>query len=107
MTDKLNGIAHTVKQFNALHVYCEWLADALNAQGLDMRKTLKEGIEIPWSKDMVKEFLVKPILEALTKKKSTTEMSTVEMIEVYEVLNKHLAEKFCIHVPWPKDESKP
>ena len=91
----------TLQQNKALHKYCEMLADALNDSGLDMRKTLKPGIDIPWDKDRIKEFLWKPIQEAMTGKASTTELNTVEPSEIYAVLDRHLSSKFGLHVEWP------
>ena len=49
------------QQNKALHVLFELLAEKLNESGLDMRKTLKESIDIPWTKDTVKNFLWRPI----------------------------------------------
>lgn len=81
------------------------LAAALNDAGLDMRKTLKQSVEIPWSGDRVKEFLWRPIQRAVVEKTSTTELDTRDPSEVYEILNRHLAQKFGIHVPFPSWET--
>lgn len=94
----------TLAQNNSLHLFCQNLADELNAAGLDMRKTLKPDIEIPWRKTTVKEFLWKPVQEAYLKKKSTTELTKFEVSEIWEILNRHLGEKFGIHVPFPSIE---
>ena len=91
----------TPKQNKALHKYFTLLADALNSAGLDMRKTLRNDIEIPWDEYNVKEFLWRPIQEAMTGKHSTTELTTAEPSEIYAVLDRHLGEKFGIHVSWP------
>jgi len=95
----------TVLQNAALHLFCERLSEALNDAGLDMKATLKPEIEIPWSPDRVKDFLWRPVQEAMTGKHSTTELNTVEPSEIWEVLNRHLAEKFGISVDWPSEES--
>ena len=94
----------TYRQNRSLHLFFTELANALNEAGLDMRKTLKPDVEIPWNSQSVKEHLWRPIQQAMTGKKSTTEMNTVDPSEIYEVLNRHLGEKFCLHVPWPHDE---
>ena len=91
----------TIQQNKALHKFFELLADALNDSGLDMRKTLKPGIDIPWNRDRCKEFLWRPIQEAMTGKTSTTELNTVEPSEIYAVLDRHLSSKFGIHIEWP------
>ena len=96
----------TPKQNNALYKLFTLWAEALNAAGMDMRKTLKPGIDIPWNKDRVKEFLWEPVQEAMTGKTSTTKLNTVEPSEIYAVLDRHLGEKFGIHVPWPNIEDQ-
>jgi len=96
----------TIKQNASLHVYCELLAEALNDAGYDMKKTLKPEVDIPWRKESVKEHLWKPIQKALTGKESTTDISTVEPSEIYDVLNRHIGEKFGVHVDWPSIETQ-
>ena len=97
--------ARTTQQNKSLHKFCELLADALNDAGLDMRKTLKPEVEIPWNKDMVKEHIWRPIQEAVTGKHSTTEMNTLDPSQIYEIINRHMAEKHGISVPWPSEEN--
>ena len=96
----------TSLQNRSLHLFCQQLADALNTAGLDMRKTLKHDIEIPWTMENVKNHLWRPIQKAMTEKHSTTEMDSAEPSQIYEVLNRHLGEKFGISVPWPCEESQ-
>ena len=96
----------TTQQNKALHKYCEMLAESLNDAGLDLRKTLRHDIEVPWTKDLVKEYLWRPIQEAMTEKESTTDLTTVEPSEIHTVLSRHLGEKFGIYVPWPSQESQ-
>ena len=94
-------------QNNALHLYFQMLSDALNMAGLDMKKTLKPEIDIPWSKETVKDYLWRPIQEAMTGKASTTELDKLEPSDIYMVLDRHLSEKFGIHVEWPKNQERP
>jgi len=91
----------TLQQNKALFLFCTQLSKKLNEAGLDMKTVLKPEIDIPWTKATVKDHLWDPILEAMTKKTSTTKMNTVDPGNVYEVLNRHLSEKFGISVPWP------
>ena len=95
------GKQRTNTQNNALQVYCRELATALNDAGLDMKKTLKAEIEIPWTQDLVREHLWKPIQEYVIGKRSTTEANTFQYSEVYDVLNRNMAEKFGVSVPFP------
>ena len=94
----------TPSQNNSLHLYCERLADALNAAGYDMKRTLKHDVEIPWTKDSVKSHIWKPVQEAMTGKESTTEMNTVDPSEIYEVVSRHLGEKTGVFVEWPTND---
>lgn len=94
----------TNQQNKALHVLFRLLADTLNEHGLDMRKTLKPDVEIPWAAGGVKEYIWRPIQEAQLGKKSTTQLTTVEIDEVFDTINKHLGEKFNLHVPFPSIE---
>lgn len=94
-------------QNRALHKYFTMLAETLNAAGLDARKTLKPEVDIPWTSEMCKDLLWRPIQMAMTGKKSTIDLDTTEPSEIYAVLDRHLSEKFGISVEWPKDESKP
>lgn len=91
----------TIQQNKALHLYFQMVAESLNEAGLDMRKVLKPAIDIPWSKESVKEFMWKPIQNIQLRKKSTTELTTKDIDIVFDTLNRHLGEKLGIHIPFP------
>lgn len=94
----------SIKQFNALHVWCERLANALNDSGNDMRKALKDTVAIPWTMLTVKEEIWKHIQLIVCGKESTTDPSPSEYVQIYEILNRHFSEKYGIHIPWPQKE---
>lgn len=95
----------TLTQNKALHLFCGWLADALNDAGYDMRTTLRNDVEVPWTQASVKEYLWRPIQQALTDKHSTTEITTVEPTEIHQVLSRHLGDRLGVTCPpWPKRE---
>jgi len=96
----------TPTQNRSLHKYFSLLAEALNDSGNDMRKTLKPEVEIPWGSDNIKEQLFKPIAKAMFGTSSTTELSTKQISEVYETLNRHTASKLGVSVVWPHNEDK-
>lgn len=96
----------TNQQNRALHKYCAMVAESLTNAGLDMRKTLKPEVEIPWSGDSVKEHMLKPIVKAMFDKESTTELTTKEVSEVYEVMSRHLGEKLGINVEFPQENEE-
>lgn len=94
----------TSKQNAALHVYFNLLAEALNDAGYDMRRTLKQDIDISWTPDNIKNYLWRPIQEAKVNKHSTTELTTKEIDSVFDELNRHLGTKLGVHVPFPTIE---
>lgn len=107
MTDQLEPKTYpkrTKQQNKAMHVLFTLLANELNNAGLDMRKTLKPEVEIPWSGASIKEYIWRPIMTAQLGKKSTTELNTVEIDQVFDTINRHFGEKFGLHVPFPSVE---
>lgn len=88
-------------QNNSLHKYLELLSLELNERGLDMRVVLKPEIDIPWTKESAKNHLWRPIQVAMTDKSSTAKANRDEYPQVYETLNRHLSDKFGVHIPWP------
>ena len=94
----------SIPQNSGLHVYCRELALRLNESGYDMRKVLKQGVDIPWDEKAVKKHLWKPVQKAMLNTESTTELTRKQVSEVYEVLNRHLAEKFGVSMPFPHRE---
>lgn len=103
---KVTTKTRTPRQNSALHTYFGLLAQALSDAGLDMKKTLKADAEIPWTADTVKEFLWRPVMKAQLGKTSTTELSTKQIDEVYETLNRHLGDKFGVSVLFPSIDNK-
>jgi hypothetical protein len=94
----------TDQQRKAIEVFCRTLADTLNAAGLDQRKVLaamKEGVEIPWGQESVKDTIWRNIQIALVNKQSTTELETIEVSRVYDVVNRFTSERFGVSVPFP------
>ena len=96
----------TIQQNKALHKYFELIAEELNSAGYDMKKVLKPGVEIPWSRETVKEYLWRPLQEAYLLKPSTTKLNTKEIDKIIDILTKHLGEKLGIELPdFPSIES--
>jgi hypothetical protein len=95
----------TLKQNRALHLMYEHLAQELNDAGWDMKRTLKQEIDIAWTKESVKEYLWRPIQELMLKKKSTTELTTKDIDKVMNTLIRHLGEKLGIEIRFPSVET--
>ena len=92
----------TLAQNNALHLYFTQLATALNDAGFDMKKTIKEGIDIPWTAMTIKEYIWRPVMETYLHKSSTTELNKQEDIDnIYDIINRTIAERTGVTVPFP------
>jgi len=103
ITFGLKAGKRTTKQRNAMEVYFRLLAETLNDAGLDMKRVLREEIDIPWVQASVKEHLWRPIQLALTDKPSTANLERDEVSKIYKVLDKNLGEKLKVHVPFPQN----
>lgn len=94
----------TQRQNRAMHVLFNLYAGKLNEAGLDMRKTLKETVDIPWTGESVKEWIWKPIQKAMLNKDSTTDLTTVEIDEVFDTINRYMGDKHGLSIQFPSIE---
>lgn len=94
----------TDRQNAAMHLYFTQLAEALNDSGLDMRVVLKPEIAIPWTPTSIKEQLWRPVQRLQLDKRSTTELTTKDLDAIYDTINRHIGERFGIHIPFPSNE---
>jgi len=99
------GKQRSLTQNQALHKYFALLADELNDGGFDMRKMLKQEVDIPWTMESVKEHLWKPLQEVITKEKSTAKVERADYSKIYDVLSRHLSQKLGVFVSWPCKEN--
>ena len=91
----------TVTQNNALHLYFKLLADSLTAGGFDAKATFAESANVPVTPEMIKDGLWKPVMKQITTKTSTAKLTTAEVGNIYEILNRHISETFGLHIPFP------
>ena len=95
----------TTQQNKSLWLWFTLLAEKLNDSGLDMRVLLKEGIDIPWNKQTIHDFIWKPVQKALLQKDSTTKLLKKEEIDkVFDTLTRHLGTKFGVYQEFPSIE---
>jgi hypothetical protein len=95
---------YSAKQRGALHVWCQMIADTLNECGqyrVRVSPISKQGIEIPWSMQAVKEDIYKPVLMASSGKKSTEDQTSKTPSKVALIICKHFADAGIICPPWP------
>ena len=97
----------TLSQNNSLHSYLTQLAKELNAAGYDFNDGKVIRLPVSFTPENVKEYMFHRVMAALyPDKTSTTQLTTVQMQEVYENLNNFTSEKFGIGMDWPCHENK-
>jgi len=94
----------TLTQNAAIHKYFEIVASAFRQAGIDSKVIFNEQVDVPVTAGVIKEGLWRPVQNALLEKQSTTKLTTKEVSEIYDIVNKHLGEKFGIHVPFPSHD---
>ena len=98
--DIKSGKQRTNSQNAALHLYCERIAAELRNRGISHQKFFKEGFEVPWTMEIVKDNVWKPVQIWQTKYKSTTEPLASDYEKIFDIVNRKLSE-WGLHIPWP------
>ena len=96
--------ARTFQQNKALHLWYRQVAGWLVGAGLSVEGVLTHyrKIEIDWSETLVKELIWRPIQEAIHDKKSTAQLTTTEIQEVHQMVDRFFVERMQITPPaWP------
>jgi len=88
----------TDRQNKSLHLYCEQLSQTLNDAGITQKMVL-QAIDIDWSADSIKS-LFRSLGRAKYGIKSTAELTTKQLTDIYDELNR-IVSKFGVHVPFP------
>lgn len=95
----------TDQQRKSIEVYCRLLGEALNDAGFDMKQFFAvKTVDIPWNQARVKDLIWRQVQQAMTGKKSTTQLDVPEVSEIYDVVQRHIAENFGIHVEFPSED---
>lgn len=90
-------------QNRALHLYFKQVANVLLEIGYDFNYTnpfTGEIKEIPYTGDLVKEYIWRPLQETMFKIESTTKLNTAMINDILEVLSSWLA-KVGVTVTFP------
>jgi len=97
----------TPAQQAAIEVYCREVARSLNDAGFDLELVLKaKPMAVSCTQENIKETLFKPVMHALYPEiTSTTKLEKMHVTDVYEHMNRWLANTFpeAEHVPFPSD----
>ena len=62
----------TQKQNRALHVWCRHLAETLREKDIDTKTFFKSGFEVPFTPEIVKDNIWKPVQRAVTDKEKSS-----------------------------------
>jgi hypothetical protein len=95
----------TAQQHKALMVFETELARAMVEKGIDLRTFLKDGIEIPATKQLVHDHITLPLVKVMFSKNSTKELEVHEVSQLYDVINKNIGERAEIFVEFPSADS--
>ena len=93
----------TKPQNKAIHLFFAWVAEALNEAHLTFTKVFKPDMEMEWTSNMVKELLWRPAQKIMTGKTSSTKLTTKELTDVADAIQKALAVK-GVSVDFPSME---
>jgi hypothetical protein len=108
VVDIKNFDLRTAKQNNALHLWCQQIADTLNAHGLYVGDVIKTESE--WNMEKVKANIFKSAMMSLYDKKSTTTLNRGEIDGIINVIAHALGKKNVVVPPFPErslwEESK-
>ena len=95
----------TSKQQAAIEVYCRELAGAMNDAGFDMTTfPYREGFKLKWTQESVKQTFWKPTQRHLFGKKSSTQLNTSEVSEVYEAVDLGISQNTGVSIEFPHRE---
>jgi len=92
----------TLKQNNAIHLWCSQIANVLNANGLYMSGVFGNNIE--WSMDLVKTQIVKATIKKVFNIDSTTKLKRKEIDEMIDYVTIAFASKGVEIPPFPNKE---
>lgn len=97
--------ARTIPQNNAIYLFFKLLSKALNSAGFDIRNTLKDDFDIPWSPETIKALMWAPVQKVMLGTDSTTKLDTAGVSAVYDVINWNLIDKGKVSVEFPDAET--
>ena len=98
--------SRTHKQNNAIHLYLEQVAEALNNGNFTVRRTMEEfNYDIPWTKESAKELLWRAAQKSMFGKDSTRDLSKHgEIDKIHDVITRFLGKLGIEYIPFPNIE---
>jgi len=107
MSEEKKHPRRTLTQNASLHKYCTLLAQEMDGAGYDQRAVIdqfKDDFKIPWTMESVKH-IFRQIAKAMYDCKSTADLDTVQIQEVYRVFDARMSEITSISVAWPSEDA--
>ena len=89
----------TLTQNSAMWLYLDHVARAFNDNDISIEMVLKP--DITWDSKGIKLLLWDKVMEAQIGKVTTTKLTTTEVTEIYDIMNKVISMKTGIHIPFP------
>lgn len=103
-TEAMQNKPRTLSQNAAAHKWFRQVALELDDAGYEASETIK--IPISFTEDIVKEYMFKPVAEAMYGKDSTTALTTEEFSNVVAQLQRLFAAKFGVTTPFPAKDGE-
>ena len=94
----------TSRQNRAMHKFFEILAEQFNEMGLGYQDIFSVNIEVKWTPALVKEALWRHVQRVSTGKESSTKLTTKELSDIAEAIERGLAIK-GIDIAFPSIDS--
>lgn len=89
---KIQKPKRTNKQNRAMHLFFSIIADMFNENGLTFKYTvINKTLEMPYTTDIVKNYVWRPFQIVMFGKKSTTQLTTKELTQVADSIEKALS----------------
>jgi len=95
------------RQSRALHLLFQRISDTLFAYGLNLSvdcDVFRKPLERSWKPSDVKELIWRPVMQALTDKKSTTELTGQEIDDIYGAIQERFFLKDITLPEFPRED---
>lgn len=99
--------ARSEAQNNSLHLFFSQLSDEFNEKGIEMPRVIR--LPLFFTPYAVKDYIWRPAQISMFGKKSTTQITTMEINKIYDVINKVVSERtngMVIVPPFPSYENQ-
>ncbi len=97
----------TPKQNSSIQVYCRLNAEGLNDSGQYMECPLKgiSSAQILWTMESFKHGVWYPVQIALTLEPKSSNLTTVQVQEIYVNISQNMSLNHGINIPWPSNKN--